>query len=142
MMPSLRVMLTSRRPSLDMIHVPEARPVIRHSVCDASGRFTFKGVPSGKWIAATEVTWEGAGRRQGGVLLKDVEVGWSATGTTAPRCGCKLRRSAWASRICLHHWVATLSGLWAQAFHLRYPKGNWLVTPGIEPMGSELDAPD
>ncbi len=46
----------------------------RTTTADAEGRFEFKDVPAGDYFLVTSVTWEVAGRRQGGTLVKQVRV--------------------------------------------------------------------
>lgn len=44
--------------------------VVRHTVCDAQGNFSFSELPDGKYIVMTEVTWEAAYAQQGGPVWR------------------------------------------------------------------------
>lgn len=66
---------TRQAPQHDAVQkYPEYRSIMRKGQCDAQGNFAFGNLPSGTYIAATTVTWTVADRRQGGLLLREVEV--------------------------------------------------------------------
>jgi hypothetical protein len=48
--------------------------VIRRTQCDAQGNFGFDKLPGGRYIVITEVTWDVAGRRQGGSVMAAVTI--------------------------------------------------------------------
>lgn len=52
----------------------DAKALIHETMCDATGNFTFSGVAAGVWVVITDVSWVAAGRREGGALVKEVEV--------------------------------------------------------------------
>jgi hypothetical protein len=66
-------------------HSPEAKvhlpKIVRRTQCDAAGNFSFDRLPAGRYIVLTDVTWEVAGRRQGGAVMAAVEVADSSTAT-------------------------------------------------------------
>ena len=56
-----------------LTHEPDARAmlpaILRKTHCDAQGNFSFDRLPAGRYIVLTEVVWDVAGRRQGGVVM-------------------------------------------------------------------------
>ena len=60
------------------IHPPEYLRYKRVAMCDADGRFTFKGVPAGSYFIESTVRWEVAGRNitniEGGVMATQVYI--------------------------------------------------------------------
>lgn len=63
------------------IHTSEYKKYRRETICDASGNFSFKELPAGKWTISVLVNWEAPSQygllAQGGYLSKNVE---TATG--------------------------------------------------------------
>jgi hypothetical protein len=47
---------------------------LRSARCDASGSFSFPGVPDGVWYATANVKWEGAGQQEGSSMMQRVDV--------------------------------------------------------------------
>lgn len=47
---------------------------VRKTRCDAQGNFVITHVPAGRWIVMTEVKWEVARSRQGGMLSREIQV--------------------------------------------------------------------
>ena len=55
-------------------HNVKAAAYTRDTTADAQGRFTFKNIPTGEYFIVTSVTWEVAGKIQGGTLIKLINV--------------------------------------------------------------------
>ena len=53
---------------------PRAAAYSRVTTADAQGKFAFKGIPPGDYFIVTSVTWEVAGKVQGGNLIKAVTI--------------------------------------------------------------------
>ena len=53
---------------------PEYQAVVHRSQCDAQGNFSIPKVAPGRWFIATAVTWTVGYRRQGGMLLREIDV--------------------------------------------------------------------
>lgn len=70
----LAILDTARRPHPriegDLNLMAQVR---RETVCDAQGNFSFSGLPAGKWLVSTQVTWIVGNRQQGGLVSKHVE---------------------------------------------------------------------
>ncbi len=47
---------------------------LRTTRCDASGSFSFPGVPDGVWYATTSVKWDGASQVEGSSMMQRVDV--------------------------------------------------------------------
>lgn len=53
---------------------PAAKNLLHTTQCDAQGNFIATGLSSGRWIVTTEVVWTVGYARQGGGVLKSVDV--------------------------------------------------------------------
>jgi hypothetical protein len=47
---------------------------LRTARCDASGSFSFPGVPDGVWYVTTSVKWQGNGQVEGSSMMQRVDV--------------------------------------------------------------------
>ena len=47
---------------------------LRTARCDASGSFSFPGVPDGVWYVTSSVKWQGASQIEGGSMMQRVEL--------------------------------------------------------------------
>ena len=47
---------------------------LRTTRCDASGSFSFPGVPDGVWYVTTSVKWQGASQVEGSSMMQRVDV--------------------------------------------------------------------
>ena len=47
---------------------------LRTARCDASGSFSFPGVPDGVWYVTTSVKWQGASQVEGSSMMQRVDV--------------------------------------------------------------------
>ncbi|SEP18677.1 hypothetical protein SAMN02990966_04342 [Rhodospirillales bacterium URHD0017] len=54
----------------DPLYVSTLRP----ARCDASGSFSFPGVPDGVWYVTTSVKWQGNGQVEGSSMMQRVDV--------------------------------------------------------------------
>ncbi len=70
---ALNIMRTGNRPVTDKID-PAYKSMIKYTQGDAQGNFTFNNLPDGNWFVFTEVKWAVGDSRQGGTLLKEVNL--------------------------------------------------------------------
>ena len=53
---------------------PAYKAMLKQSQCDAQGNFIFSNLPNGNWLVVTAVTWTVGYSRQGGNLVREVNV--------------------------------------------------------------------
>ena len=54
---------------------PSLKPILlKLGQCDAQGNFSFEKLPSGAWFVLTEVSWVVGNFRQGGTLMREVDL--------------------------------------------------------------------
>ncbi len=60
--------------SKDLLETLSSEGKILTTICDAQGNFIFKNVPKGYYSIATTVEWKVGNEKQGGFLMKSVDI--------------------------------------------------------------------
>ena len=53
---------------------PEFKSIVKRGQCDAQGNFSFSQLPAGAWFVVTQVNWVVGYNRQGGTLMREVDL--------------------------------------------------------------------
>lgn len=56
-MPYLEEMIGKVRAGVDLHMDDHAKPLLRQTICDAQGSFSFSGLPAQRWLILTQVKW-------------------------------------------------------------------------------------